>query len=272
MRTMRKDLSHDRLLAKNLSYYFAYGGRMDRVARRFGLSEERAAQIIREWGDRFPALQGGATEPGRPSGTGDRRHGDLDEGCVQTLEGCLGSAAMLRFPEHRSQREGCLKLVGPNDPILHTICRGFFTVTREDIEEMFALMQRYGGLGLAAPQVGINAQLFVAHWGEVFVNPVILEGVFSYPAEEGCLSLPGVVKRVLPLQDGSHCSAAGPTRGKRPKSFSTRSTTSTASLSLTGDSHDQLGWIIAGGAAASGVRRHVLELHQGPRGASLPAA
>ena len=57
MYTMKKDLSHDRLLAKNLSYYFAYGGRMDRAARRFGLSEERAAQIIREWSDRFPALQ-----------------------------------------------------------------------------------------------------------------------------------------------------------------------------------------------------------------------
>ena len=54
---MAKDLSPERLLAENLSYYFAYGGRMDRVARRFGLSEERAAQIIREWGDRFPALQ-----------------------------------------------------------------------------------------------------------------------------------------------------------------------------------------------------------------------
>ena len=27
MYTMKKDLSHDRLLAKNLSYYFAYGGR-----------------------------------------------------------------------------------------------------------------------------------------------------------------------------------------------------------------------------------------------------
>ena len=57
MYTMRKDLSHDRLLAENLSYYFAYGGRMDRVTRRFGLSEKRAAQIIREWSDRFPALQ-----------------------------------------------------------------------------------------------------------------------------------------------------------------------------------------------------------------------
>lgn len=102
---------------------------------------------------------------------------------------------MLRFPEFRSQREGRLQLVKPNDPILHTKCQGFFTVTREDIEEMFALMQRYGGLGLAAPQMGINAQLFIAHWGEVFVNPVLLEGVFSYQAEEGCLSLPGVVKQ-----------------------------------------------------------------------------
>ena len=53
-------------------------------------------------------------------------------------------------------------------------------------------MRQHGGLGLAAPQVGINARLFVAHWGEVFVNPLIVESVGSYLAVEGCLSLPGV--------------------------------------------------------------------------------
>ena len=54
---MSKDISPDGLLATNLSYYFAYGGRMDRTARRFGLTEEKAVQSIKEWGDRFPALR-----------------------------------------------------------------------------------------------------------------------------------------------------------------------------------------------------------------------
>ena len=100
---------------------------------------------------------------------------------------------MLRFPEHRSQREGSLKLIGPNDPILRTNCRVSFTVTQADIDEMFDLMRKYGGLGLAAPQVGINARLFITYWGEVFINPEIIEGIGYYLAEEGCLSLPGII-------------------------------------------------------------------------------
>ena len=104
---------------------------------------------------------------------------------------------MLRFAENRSQRDGRLKLVKPDAPILHTICRpDYFTVTQADINEMFDLMRKYGGLGLAAPQVGIDARLFVTHWGEVFVHPVIVACHTLYTAEEGCLSLPGVIKRV----------------------------------------------------------------------------
>jgi len=99
---------------------------------------------------------------------------------------------MLRFAENRSQHDGRLKLVKPNDPILRTICRADFTIRRGDIDEMFDLMRQHGGLGLAAPQVGINARLFVTHWGEVFVNPLIVESIGSYLVVEGCLSLPGV--------------------------------------------------------------------------------
>jgi peptide deformylase len=68
-------------------------------------------------------------------------------------------------------------------------------------QRMFELMQDNRGVGLAAPQVGINLRMFVCNpTGEpgdnvVFVNPELsdLSGVLV--GEEGCLSLPDV--RVL---------------------------------------------------------------------------
>lgn len=54
---MSKDVSPERLLAKNISFYLASGGQMDRTARRFGLTEWRAIQIVQAWGDRYPALR-----------------------------------------------------------------------------------------------------------------------------------------------------------------------------------------------------------------------
>ena len=59
---------------------------------------------------------------------------------------------------------------------------------------MFRLMRDKGGLGLAAPQVGIDARMFITHWGEIFVNPVIWSGDCMIDSREGCLSLPGVIR------------------------------------------------------------------------------
>src|ERR1700712_5089928 len=63
---------------------------------------------------------------------------------------------------------------------------------------MFELMREAKGVGLAAPQVGVNQRLFIAnHSGEpgddrVYVNPTLtlLDG--ESMAEEGCLSLPSI--------------------------------------------------------------------------------
>ena len=63
---------------------------------------------------------------------------------------------------------------------------------------MFELMRASRGVGLAAPQVGLNIRLFVMNpTGEpgddrVYVNPVLSEAEGSETAEEGCLSLPGI--------------------------------------------------------------------------------
>jgi peptide deformylase len=63
---------------------------------------------------------------------------------------------------------------------------------------MLELMREAKGVGLAAPQVGINRRLFVmCHSGKseddrVYVNPVLSEPEGEDEAEEGCLSLPEI--------------------------------------------------------------------------------
>ena len=88
------------------------------------------------------------------------------------------------------------------DPVLSTPTR---QVTEFDaelstlIEDMFASMARAEGVGLAAPQVGIDLAVFVydcpdetgeRHRGHV-VNPTIVTSGGLVAADEGCLSVPG---------------------------------------------------------------------------------
>ncbi|MEC9476502.1 MAG: peptide deformylase [Planctomycetota bacterium] len=94
------------------------------------------------------------------------------------------------------------------DPILHRSCQPLGSPddrARACIERMFELMYEHQGIGLAAPQVGWNARVFViniaASSGEsdqewVFIDPQIdipdqLRGSLE-EGEEGCLSLPGI--------------------------------------------------------------------------------
>lgn len=64
------------------------------------------------------------------------------------------------------------------------------------IEEMFETMRANNGVGLAAPQVGINKRVIVIDDGQheplALVNPVFLRGKGEAEDTEGCLSLPGI--------------------------------------------------------------------------------
>ncbi|MBZ4682900.1 MAG: peptide deformylase [Fusobacteriaceae bacterium] len=69
------------------------------------------------------------------------------------------------------------------------------------LNNMVETMQNAQGVGLAAPQVGVNIRAFVLDIGDgnirKVVNPEFLE--FSeklVEQEEGCLSIPGVYKKV----------------------------------------------------------------------------
>jgi peptide deformylase len=64
--------------------------------------------------------------------------------------------------------------------------------------EMFRVMYRHRGIGLAASQVGVLSRVIVVnHTGNKddelsLVNPVILKTFGSQVGEEGCLSFPGI--------------------------------------------------------------------------------
>ena len=64
-------------------------------------------------------------------------------------------------------------------------------------EDMITTMYEAPGLGLAAPQVGVQKRLFVydLHDGlgaRTIINPVISESRGEWEYEEGCLSVPGL--------------------------------------------------------------------------------
>ncbi len=72
---------------------------------------------------------------------------------------------------------------------------------REFAREMFATMEEYEGIGLAAPQVDRPIRLLVVgvpdeETEQMFymavANPVIKEPFGSYDMEEGCLSIPDI--------------------------------------------------------------------------------
>ena len=63
--------------------------------------------------------------------------------------------------------------------------------------DMIETMRAAPGLGLAAPQVGVQKRLFVYEMDadegpKVIVNPVITESRGEWEYEEGCLSVPGL--------------------------------------------------------------------------------
>jgi peptide deformylase len=64
------------------------------------------------------------------------------------------------------------------------------------VDDMVETMHTAHGLGLAAPQVGVQKRLFVYQMEDrepvAIVNPTIAESRGEWEYEEGCLSIPGL--------------------------------------------------------------------------------
>ena len=102
---------------------------------------------------------------------------------------------------------GLRKILTDKDPALHKVCKpvtAFDEKLHKLLDDMNETLIDSGGVGLAAPQVGILRRVFLVDVGldgnEIieFINPEILETDGEQEGPEGCLSVPGkygLVKR-----------------------------------------------------------------------------
>lgn len=97
-----------------------------------------------------------------------------------------------------------MKIIKHPNPILRQACDPvtvFDLKLSAIVSKMFYLMEKHNGIGLSAPQVGISKRFFVCGFephikNAVFINPEIIK--LSCPSEsiEGCLSIPGIKKKM----------------------------------------------------------------------------
>jgi len=91
------------------------------------------------------------------------------------------------------------------DPVLKAVAEPITNIDERLVQltdEMFKVMYEAPGIGLAAPQIGVQRQVFVYDIDEerkVILNPQIVESSGEWVYDEGCLSIPGLyVEMVRP--------------------------------------------------------------------------
>ena len=104
---------------------------------------------------------------------------------------------------------GLRKILTVKDPALHKVCKPvekFDWKLRKLLDDMRDTLIESGGVGLAAPQVGILRRVVLVDVGmednEIveFINPEMIETDGEQYGPEGCLSVPGkygLVKRPM---------------------------------------------------------------------------
>jgi len=99
---------------------------------------------------------------------------------------------------------GLRKILTDKDPALHKVCKdvvNFDARLHKLLDDMRETLIDSGGVGLAAPQVGILRRVVLVDNGETIlelVNPTLVETSGEQIGAEGCLSVPGkygLVKR-----------------------------------------------------------------------------
>ncbi len=104
---------------------------------------------------------------------------------------------------------GLRKILTDKEPALHKVCKpvtNFDSKLFKLLDDMRDTLIESGGVGLAAPQIGILRRVVLVDVGEEeceiveFINPEMLETDGEQYGPEGCLSVPGkygLVKRPM---------------------------------------------------------------------------
>lgn len=93
---------------------------------------------------------------------------------------------------------GLRKILTDKDPALHKTCKtveNFDERLHKLLDDMRETLIESGGVGLAAPQVGILRRVVLVDNGEEIlelVNPTLVETEGEQEGPEGCLSIPGL--------------------------------------------------------------------------------
>ena len=99
---------------------------------------------------------------------------------------------------------GLRRILTDKEPALHKTCKevvNFDAKLHKLLDDMHETLEDSGGVGLAAPQVGILRRVVLVDNGEEvleLVNPTLVETDGEQVGAEGCLSVPGkygLVKR-----------------------------------------------------------------------------
>ena len=99
---------------------------------------------------------------------------------------------------------GLRRILTDKEPALHKTCKevvDFDAKLHKLLDDMHETLEESGGVGLAAPQVGILRRVVLVDNGEEvleLVNPTLVETDGEQVGAEGCLSVPGkygLVKR-----------------------------------------------------------------------------
>lgn len=96
-----------------------------------------------------------------------------------------------------------MKILKYPNPILKKTSAPILAVGGDDIsiiEQMVKIMYLSRGVGLAAPQIGVNRRLIVVDIGDKnilrLINPVTIKTEGKEEMDEGCLSVPDIYVRV----------------------------------------------------------------------------
>lgn len=89
------------------------------------------------------------------------------------------------------------------DPVLKAVAEPVVNIDEKLVrltDQMFDVMYKAPGIGLAATQIGVQRQVFVWDIDEerrVILNPQIVESSGEWVYDEGCLSIPGLYVEML---------------------------------------------------------------------------